>query len=277
MTLVSIGTDLPEIANSIVASYTGHGDLNAGDSVGSVLTQSTLVLGLLPFFTGPFEIQRLRALVIALATVVGLGLGILLMRDSVLSRVDGALLLGMWLVGSVLLVRQLTPAAEPIEAHHESTRLHHAAAALFFLALVAGGATAAVRALVVLSELFGVAEYPLAFVVAALGTSLPELVFDVTAIREGLKDMAVGDVLGSSFVDATISLGVGPLLFPITVTAAEAMRGSSIVIAAVGMVALTLMLSKRHTRWKGALCILIYLAAYGALFSGPSLPLPEFP
>jgi len=49
MTLLAIGTDLPEIANSIVASYTNHGDINVGDSVGSAATQLTLVLGLLPF------------------------------------------------------------------------------------------------------------------------------------------------------------------------------------------------------------------------------------
>ena len=53
ITLVSIGTDLPEIANSIMSSLAGEGDLNVGDSTGSIMTQITLVLGLLPFFAGP--------------------------------------------------------------------------------------------------------------------------------------------------------------------------------------------------------------------------------
>jgi hypothetical protein len=52
ITLLAIGTDLPEIANSIVASVTGHGDINVGDSVGSAATQMTLVLGLLPILGG---------------------------------------------------------------------------------------------------------------------------------------------------------------------------------------------------------------------------------
>ena len=58
ITLVAIGTDLPEIANSIVASISGHGDINVGDSVGSAATQSTLVLGLLPFLGGAIAIGR---------------------------------------------------------------------------------------------------------------------------------------------------------------------------------------------------------------------------
>ena len=60
-TLLAIGTDLPEIANSIVSSISGHGDLNVGDSVGSAATQITLVLGLLPLLGGvTFAISRRR-------------------------------------------------------------------------------------------------------------------------------------------------------------------------------------------------------------------------
>jgi cation:H+ antiporter len=49
MTLLALGTDFPEIANSVVASYADHGDVNVGDSVGSAATQLTLIFGLLPF------------------------------------------------------------------------------------------------------------------------------------------------------------------------------------------------------------------------------------
>lgn len=268
VTLVAVGTDLPEMANSIVSSFTGHGDLNAGDSVGSVLTQATLVLGLLPLLAGTFEIDRLRVLVISLATIVGLGLGIFLMRDGFLSRLDGAAFIGAWALGSIVVVKQLSPAAEAIETAEGRSRWYHGAAAFAYLALVAGGATAAVRALVTVSETLGIAEYPLAFVLAALGTSLPELIVDLAAIRSGLRDMAIGDVFGSSFVDATLSIGIGPFLFPTALTALTSMRGSAIVIAALGAVALTMTLSKRLTRTKGVVLILVYVSAYVALLSG---------
>lgn len=58
LVIVSLGTDLPEITNSIVSSALGHGDLNVGDSLGSVLAQISLMLGLLPFLGGTFKVKR---------------------------------------------------------------------------------------------------------------------------------------------------------------------------------------------------------------------------
>ena len=58
LTLISLGTDLPEIANSITASYMGHGDINVGDSIGSSLTQLTLIMGILAMVSRPIKITR---------------------------------------------------------------------------------------------------------------------------------------------------------------------------------------------------------------------------
>ena len=55
---VSIGTDLPEIVNSIVSSGMGHMDIDVGDSIGSVLTQLTLVFGILSFVGKPFKFNK---------------------------------------------------------------------------------------------------------------------------------------------------------------------------------------------------------------------------
>ena len=58
ITLLAVGTDLPEIASSIAASVSGHGDVAIGDAMGSVVTQSTLVLGLLPLLAGTLLVPR---------------------------------------------------------------------------------------------------------------------------------------------------------------------------------------------------------------------------
>lgn len=57
---------------------------------------------------------------------------------------------------------------------------------------------------------------------------MPELAVEITALRRGQKAMALGDVLGSCFIDASLSLGIGPLLFPISVSAAYALKGSAV-------------------------------------------------
>jgi cation:H+ antiporter len=57
-------------------------------------------------------------------------------------------------------------------------------------------------------------EYLIALFATSRKTSRPELVVDVTAVRRGARDMAIGDIVGSSLVDATLSVGIGPALFP---------------------------------------------------------------
>ncbi|MDH5759581.1 MAG: hypothetical protein OEZ65_08320 [Gemmatimonadota bacterium] len=266
VTLLAVGTDLPEIANSIVSCAAGHGDLNAGDSIGSAMTQASLVLGLLPLVGGAFDFQRRRVVVISAVTVAGLACGILMMRDGDVGRVDALAFLGCWLLGSMIVWRHLAAeAAGPADLVPVRGKVHHAAAALGWLALVGLGAGGAVSAFVRLSTLLGVPEFVLSFFVASIGTSLPELVLDVTALRAGLKDMALGDVVGSCFVDATLSIGIGPLFFPSAVTATLVTRGSLTAIGVMVFVALLAVVARRHTRVTGMALVGLYVGVYFVL------------
>ena len=69
VSFVAVGTDLPEIANSIMSSLAGYGDLNVGDSIGSIMTQITLVLGLIPFVAGAFNVMRGQIMLISVLTI----------------------------------------------------------------------------------------------------------------------------------------------------------------------------------------------------------------
>lgn len=265
ITLVSIGTDLPEIANSIVASVTGHGDINVGDSVGSAMVQSTLVLGLLPLIAGAFPIARGRVARIGGATIFALLVGAALMSDGYLSRLDAGVLIVGWVMGTVLVWRDLPEDAQPFIKGERERNLRHLGIAAFGLVLVGAGATTAIEALVRLAEVWEFPEYLIAFIVASVGTSLPELVVDITAVRRGQWDLAVGDALGSSFVDSTLSIAIGPLLIPISVTASIAVSGSLLAAAAIGVAVLTLTVRKQHDRLSGAILIATFLAVYAAL------------
>ena len=83
VTFFAVGTDIPEIANSVMASLAGHGDLNVGDSIGSVVTQITLVLGLFPFLGGRFVVGRYRAVATSSLTIAALLIGAFLVADGV--------------------------------------------------------------------------------------------------------------------------------------------------------------------------------------------------
>jgi len=267
ITIVSIGTDLPEIANSIVASITGHGDVNVGDSIGSATVQSTLILGLLPLIAGSFPLAKGRVARIGGATVGALLLGAALMADGYLSRFDALLLIGSWILGTALIWRDLPKDAEPLVKERGEKHLSQLWLAIGGLVFVGLGATTAIQAITRLAELMEVPEYLMAFLVASLGTSLPELMVDVTAVRRRQYDLAVGDALGSSFVDSTLSLGIGPLIAPIAVTSSIAVTGSIIAAAAIGLVVLILSLKKRHDWLSGLSLITVFLLVYALLLN----------
>lgn len=265
VTLLAVGTDLPEIANSIVASVTGHGDINVGDSIGSAVTQVTLILGLLPFIGGSFIAGRSRVLVTGTLTVAALGIGALLLRDGYLSRTDGGVLVVAWLVASIIVWRNAPLAAQPAITVPCPRRSHHAIAALGYMVLVGAGATAAVQAFVQLAEAFSVPEYLMTFFAASIGTSLPELIVDVTALKRGERDLAIGDIFGSSLVDATLSIGIGPLLAPTLISSALAVRGSLYAMAALASVTLLLTLKRRHDWTTGLVLLGVYALMYVVL------------
>jgi cation:H+ antiporter len=263
ITLLALGTDLPEIANSIAASLSDHGDLNVGDSVGSAVTQMTLVLGLLPFIGGgAFHVRRDRILLPGLTIAGALALTAILLRDGWFSRTDAVMLLTTWVVMSFLIWRRAPQAAEPAMAVESPRKGYHAVMVLATLVAVGAGATVAIRGVIELAEILDVPEYIIAFFGTSIGTSLPELVVGGTAIREQERDLAVGDVFGSSLLDATLSIGAGPLIAPTAITASLAVAGSLWGVVAILLITAILFYLQRHGRITGVALIGMYAAFY---------------
>jgi cation:H+ antiporter len=267
ITLVALGTDLPEIANSIVASFMGRGDINVGDSIGSATVQSTLILGLLPLVAGSFPIARGRVAKLGAATVGALLLGAALMADGELSRFDAAILIGSWILGTVVVARDMPREAQPETKAKREKALKHLWPTIGGLLLVGLGAITAIQALTRLAEVLEFPEYLVAFLLASVGTSLPELTVSVTAVKRGQWDLAMGNILGASFIDSTLSLGAGPLLFPIAVTADLAVTGSIIAAAAIGFVMLILSIKRRHDWLSGVTLVGVFLLVYALLLN----------
>lgn len=98
-----------------------------------------------------------------------------------------------------------------------------------------------------------------------MGTSLPELVVSLTALRQGETILAIGDGLGSSFADVTLSISIGPLLFPTVIDGGLAVKGALVAGGAAMVVALLLGRGGQHDRRSGTILLLIYAAAWPIL------------
>lgn len=266
LTIMSIGTDLPEIANSISAAVAGRGDLNVGDSTGSAATQITFVLGVL-LFMSPIATRRSFVAASGLWTVGALLVGAALMRDGEISRIDGLTLVGLWLAGTVFVGWTSRDERTSQPKLFTPSVANQAFKTLVSLAAVGAGAVAAVQGFGHVTDQLGVPEYVTSFFVLSVGTSLPELLVDGRALRRGSGSLALGDLLGSSLVDSTLSLGIGPLVVPTIVS--DASGSGTLLVAGVVAVAVCVLLSKTRHQWTtGAVLIALYALLYPLLLLG---------
>jgi cation:H+ antiporter len=221
LTVVSIGTSLPELVVSLEAALVGSGDLALGNVVGSNIGNIALILGVAALVR-PLVIQarvvriEVPVLVVVSAAFVGL------IVDGELGRVDGALLV----VGIVAYVTytlqaaQRTGPAVRAEFDEGMPEPHSLVADLSMLVLGFGGLVAGAHLLVegavAIAEAFGVGPIVIGLTIVAVGTSLPELATSVVAAYRGRGDIAVGNAVGSSIFNLLGILGVTVLVQPLS-------------------------------------------------------------
>jgi cation:H+ antiporter len=268
--LASVGTDLPEIANDIMSSALGHGDITIGDSFGSILTQISLVVGLLPFLAGTYKVHRKRCVIIGGCEIVTLTLAVSIAGQGYISRISGFFFVVIWLI-SMLIIRKVmekngVEKKKSIAQTKHKRALYHLAAAILGFIGVAIGAYIMIRSVIVLSEVFQISEYIISFFLVAIGTSLPELVVEIAALRKKQYALAIGDAIGSCIVDATLSVGVGPLIFPITVSGKRVVITGFYAILVSIIVISALNIREKHDRKAGAFFIILYLLSYMTLY-----------
>ena len=267
--LVSLGTDLPEIINSIVASALNHGDINIGDSLGSVLAQITLVLGLLPLLAGTFKVKRNEVVIMGVCEVLALMLAVSIAEKGTISQINGLFLVVSWPIFMLLIrnstIKKANKKEEQAPPPANKSRFHHFGIAVLGFTGVAIGSFIVIESVIMLSSVFHISEYIISFFVVAIGTSLPELVVDLTALRRKQYELAIGDIMGSCIIDACFSIGIGPLIFPVEVTGNLVMVTGLYAIFVSATVIMTLTLREKVDRKTGVFFIFLYLLSYSTL------------
>ena len=198
---------------------------------------------------------------------------LLLSFDGRLSRWDGAMLFTLLVIYIVWTIRESRKAVKVVKAefaeqfgvkgqHHLSIQL---AFLLAGLALLVVGAHFTVEGCVTIATWLGASELIIGLTVVAIGTSLPEVVTSVVASYRGERDIAVGNVIGSSMFNILAVLGLGSIVAPQGINVAlEAIRFDIPVMIAVAVVCLPIFfVGHRIARWEGAL-LLGYYCTYVA-------------
>ena len=268
LVLVSIGTDFPEIINSVISSSLDLGNINVGTSIGSAFSQVTLILGIIAIFLKHFEVNKKEVLIIGASILLSTILSFLLISDSYISRLDGLFLISSWVL-IVLIIRRIAKKdfTCPLRSENKPKRSgYNVIMVILGFIGVAVGTFLVIESILEITRILNISEFVASFFIASIGTSLPELTVTLTAIRKGQQDLAIGDIMGSSLLDASISIGIGPLLFPTTIFGGPAIATWIYIIVSFLLVTLLLFSRGKVDKKVGIICLSLYLFSYSLLY-----------
>lgn len=265
-TVAAFSTSSPELSVSVSAAVTGNSQIALGDALGSNVVNIALILGLalvISAIRSPRDTLRRDFPVALLVPVVTA----LFLIDGVLSRIDGILMLSLFLawltVAAVHARAQRSAAVEVLSEHHKWLAVLWCALGLPLLVLagilIVSGAQG-------IAEALGVAPFVIGTTIVAVGTSTPELATTIIAKIRGHDEMGLGTILGSNIFNGLLIVGVAATIRPIQVSA----RGVAAALA-FGFVALVCAYPPRSgliSRLRGVMLLLLYGGYVGAIALG---------
>lgn len=221
LTIVAFATSAPEVLVSIVAAFRGETDLAVGNAIGSNIANIGLVLGTVALIR-PIEMTSatLRREMPALLAVTLLTVSLFL--DTLLSRVDGLVLLTGLIIVMIWLTRLgfRSSASDPMSVEYEAEIPLHVNMRMAIFWLVIGlaallvGAELLVDAAINIAHALGVTELVIGIVLVALATSLPELAVSMVSALKGEYGLALGTIVGSNIFNMLAVIGVAAVIEP---------------------------------------------------------------
>ena len=258
LTIVSIGTSLPEAAVSISASIKGAYDLSIANVVGSNIFNLLGVVGVSAIIC-PFAIDKVimkRDFPISIFSTLLLALMLL---DTTLSFVEAIILFVLFIWYLLLLVRSALKQRSENGEEYKTLSLHKS---LLFIAIgiaaIVSGGTITVNAATFFAEALGMSELLIGLTIVAVGTSLPELVTSVVAAKKGESEIALGNVIGSNIFNILFILGMSGIVHPLSCEVGALID----TILLIGMSLLMYFVCKtksRVSRIEGYISVVIYV------------------
>jgi len=213
LVLASIATTLPEVTVSALAAYRGESGIALGNAIGSALANIGLILGISAMIM-PLKVDK-TAWENSLFLVAVTGYATLIMRDGVISRVDGFSLIMIYFGFLYYLYRKHMTIDEVSEREGDPKK-----DALILLGsgiVVVIGARLVVNSAVTLAEALGISEAVIGLTLVSIGTSLPELTNSLTATLKRIPNISVGNIIGADILDILMVIGIASLIRPIQV------------------------------------------------------------
>lgn len=225
LTVVGFATSAPEIIVGSVSAWQGKTAIAIGNALGSNITNIGLVLGLsIVIFPVTLASNTIKKEYGVMCVAILLGLAVML--DGHLSRVDAVILLVSLVasIGWIIWIARRSSVNDPLtteldqefgEKQAKTDLLSKASGKLLFgLVVLLLGADLLVRGAVFIAEYYGVPDLIIGLTIVAIGTSLPELAASIISLKKGEADIAIGNIIGSNMFNMFAVLGIPALINP---------------------------------------------------------------
>lgn len=249
MTIVAMGTSLPETSVSVSASLAGKNDLSISNAVGSNIFNLMIVAGLCAILC-PLPINRdtlkrdFPFSILAAAVLLGFGF-----FTGSISRIAGIVLLLLFIFFLYIMINSALKAKRSgtMISDEEEIKILSAWRCIIYIIggiiAIAAGGKMVVEGAADIARSFGMSDNLIGMTIVALGTSLPELVTSIVAARKNEIDMALGNVIGSNVFNILFVLGIAAVISPIGFTMQNSI--DTIFLIASSLLVLVLCLPKK--------------------------------
>lgn len=278
LTIVALGTSMPELCVSVVSALKGTPDLAVGNVVGSNIFNALLIVGVAAL-VAPMTILRSTVFKdVPCALVASVVLLMMCQNDWVITRLDGAILFVFFLVFMRLTIKGATSAQPaPQAAQGETTQGQTAQEAaadeasakqpmkgwlaglwmIVGLAALIGGSNLFVGGATEVARALNVSDAVIGLTIVAGGTSLPELATSVVAAKKGNSGIAIGNVLGSNVLNILFILGLTGMISPMHI---EGITNVDLYMMLVSTIMIWFFSFTKYTieRWEGAFLVLTF-------------------
>lgn len=275
LTIVALGTSMPELIVTITSANKGAGDLIIGNAIGSNLCNLLLILGLMAILE-PIKVdkdaKRIHIPISFLATLLVLimGLGILYGKVGVINRIDGIILT---ILSITYFIYSIIVEIKDVGAHLRDYTEHKNKIFLSIIFIIIGiislkyGGDFVVEYCIEIARMFSISERVIGLTVIAIGTALPELVTSILAIIKKDTDLAVGNLVGSCILNLLLILGIGAIITPLTLSS-EFIQNLVILLATNLIIWVFCFIGKKETIsiLKGFILVIIFLLYICSLF-----------
>ncbi len=264
LTIVSIGTSLPELMVSLTSALNNHADMAIGNVVGSNISNLFLILGICAIIK-PLKFQeetaRLEIPIVIFLTALLYILGNN-SDEKIITRIEGTILsvlFILFIIYNLWIVKKDKVEKEEINNYTNIDIIKGIIQIIIGIIGLKYGSDFIVNNSSQLASSFGISEKIISLTIIAISTSLPELITSVTATLRGEINMAIGNVIGSNIFNIVLIVGTTALINPINYSTSY---NKDIIFFMIGMLILAILPmigQKRMSRTSGILYFMAYV------------------